>query len=459
MTISTLLKPEIDDMLKSGDFSGLRALSEETHPADMAEVVENVPEDRRLVAYLAIHPEMQSTVFEYLETDIQHELLAAFTPEALSNLAENLSPDDRTELLDELPGAIARRVLEVLSPEDRKRTLELLNYPNDSAGRLMTPDFLWIGAEMTAQDALQKVRRLADEVEMVYVLYVIDKSNTLIGTVSLRDVVIAEPDDVIRDIMTQNIVSCHTSDDREEVLYKMREYDLLALPVVDRSNALVGIVTFDDVSDVHAEEATEDILKMHGVATEQDDYFSAGVFKKYRQRVVWLVSLAFVGAGSVLVQQEYNPVIAQLSLLAVYITLLTASGGNCGTQSAGILIRAISTGNYTTKQVIRIMLGEIAVGFALSATMAAMGCALVLLRGADPNMLGGHSVSDVAVIVGLAMFLAVGTANALGAAIPLLLEKLKVDPAVAAGPFITTAADIVTVLIYFNIAQWAILGV
>lgn len=440
-------------MLQSGDYTGFRALSDELHPADMAEVIESVPAERLLVAFLALARNRQPEVFEYLDPNTQTRLLDDFNPDVMSRLLNDLSDDVRTDLLGELPAQVTRRLLESLSPEQRKRALALLGYPADSAGRLMTPEFLHVNADATALDVLAKVRRLADEVETVYVIYVIDSANTLLGTVSLRDVVIAREHQKVREFMTENVAHVTTHEDREDALTLMRDYDLLAVPVVDSQERLVGIVTFDDLSDVQEDEATEDILKMHGVATQQDDYFTATYFKRFRSRVIWLVALAVVGTGSVLVQQVYNPVIAQLSLLAAYITLLTASGGNVGTQSAGILIRAISTDEVDRPRLTRIFFGEILIGVALALTLAAIGTGLVFARGADPNVLGGHDVWEVATIVGVSMFMAVLTTNTLGAAIPLIMRRIKVDPAVTAGPFITTAADIVTVLVYFNVAQ------
>ena len=444
-------------MLRTGDYTGFRALSDHLHPADMAEIIESVPDDRLLVAFLAVARENQSEVFEYLDPNTQTRLLDEFKPDVLSRLLNDLSDDVRTDLLVELPGQVTRRLLESLQPEERKRAMALLGYPPDSAGRLMTPQFLHISAEASASDVLAKVRRLADEVETVYVIYVVDSASRLIGTVSLRDVVVAKPDDRVHDFMTEAVIHVEAHDDREDVLAKLREYDLLAVPVVDSQDRLVGIVTFDDLSDVHEDEATEDILKMHGVVTEQDDYFTASVFKRYRSRVIWLVALAVVGTGSVLVQQAYNPIIAQLSLLAAYITLLTASGGNVGTQSAGILIRAVSTDDMDRQKLTKIFIGEILLGFALALTMSLIGTVLVLVRGADPQVLGGHQVWEVATVVGVSMFLAVLTTNTLGAVIPIVMRRIKVDPAVTAGPFITTAADILTVLVYFNVAQAIIL--
>ena len=457
MVLGKLITPEVEEMLRSGDYTGFRALSEELHPADMAEIIESVPEERLLVGFIAVARELQPDVFEYLSPDAQTRLLHEFKPEVLSRILNDLSDDVRTELLVELPGQVTRRLLESLEPDERKRALALLGYPPDSAGRLMTPQFLHVKADATAAEVLDKVRRLADEVETVYVIYVIDSQNRLTGTASLRDVVIARADQKVTEFMTEAVISVKTTDDREDVLVKLREYDLLAVPVVDSQDKLVGIVTFDDLSDVAEEEATEDILKMHGVATAQDDYFSASYAKRFRSRVVWLVALAVVGTGSVLVQQAYNPIIAQLSLLAAYISLLTASGGNVGTQSAGILIRAISTDEVDGRELRRIFLGEVIIGVALALTLSAIATVLVLTRGAEPQVLGGHAVGEVAIIVGVSMFLAVMTTNTLGAAIPLIMRKIGVDPAVTAGPFITTAADILTVLVYFNIAQAIIL--
>ncbi|MCC7509124.1 MAG: magnesium transporter [Planctomycetes bacterium] len=452
MALAHLITPEIAEMLRSGDFTGFRALSEEFHAADMAEILESVPNDKLLIAFLALANDRQSEVFEYLNPESQIRLLNEFRPEVLSRLLNDLSDDARTELFKELPGPVTRRLLEVLAPDVRKQALALLGYDDHSTGRLMTPEFLHISSDATAADVLAKVRRFADEVETVYVIYVIDSVHRLIGTVSLRDVVISAPERKVSEFMTQNMVFAKASDDREHALALLREYDLLALPVVDSKDRLVGIVTFDDLSDVAEEEATEDILKMHGVATKLDDYFDAVVLKKYRSRVIWLLALVLVGAASVLIQQEYNPILAQLPLLAAYITLLAASSGNVGTQSAGILIRAVSTPDFDRRRLLKIFSLEVLVGLGLALTMAAAACGLVLARGAELQSLGGHEVHEVAIILGLAMFAAIVTSNTLGAAIPLIMKALKVDPAVAAGPFITTAADIVTVLIYFNIA-------
>lgn len=453
MALGKLVQPEVDDMLRTGDYTGFRALSDMLHPADMAEVIESVPAEKLLVAFLGVARERQPEVFEYLSPDAQARLLHEFKPDVMSRILKDLSDDVRTELLVELPGPVARRLLESLEPTERKSALELLGYAADSAGRLMTPQFLHVSASATAADVLDKVRRLADEVETVYVIYVIDASHRLIGTASLRDVVVAKPDTKVSEFMTQDVIAVSTGDDREDVLAKMREYDVLAVPVVDSQSRLVGIVTFDDLHDVAEEEATEDILKMHGVVTRLDDYFDARLHKKYRSRVIWLLALVLVGAASVLIQQEYNPILQQLPLLAAYITLLAASSGNVGTQSAGILIRAVSTPDFDRKRLIRIFGLEVSVGIGLALTMAAAACLLVMLRGAESQSLGGHEVHEVALILGFAMFAAIISSNTLGAAIPLIMKWLKVDPAVAAGPFITTAADIVTVLIYFNIAQ------
>lgn len=458
MTTARLLKPEITELLKSSNFVGLRDLSNGLHPADVAEIIELVAEKHILLAFLSMAPEIQPEIFGYLEPTRQQQLLDQFKPETLAHVLAGISPDDRTELLHELPATLTRRMIEALTPEDRRKALALLGYHEASVGRLMTPDFMHVSAESTAADTLAKVRRLAAEVETIYVIYVIDVNHKLIGTVSLRDVVVAKSYEQVSDFMTVDVVTCSTTDDREHGLTRIRDYDLLALPVIDSQSHLVGIVTLDDLLDVSEDEATEDILKMHGVATALDDYFDDTIWKKYRSRVTWLVPLAFVGAGSVMVQQAYNPIIAQISLLAAYITLLTATGGNVGTQSAGIMIRAISTEDVDKDKLKRIFRHELLVGFALAITLALVGTALVLARGAEAKVLGGHAVWEVAAIVGSSMFMAVITTNALGAAMPLFSRFMKIDPAVTAGPFITTAADIVIVLIYFNVATAVVLS-
>lgn len=458
MALAHLITPEISEMLRTGNYSGLRTLSEELHPADMAEIMESVPEDKLLVAFLAVARDRQPEVFEYLEPEMQTRLLNEFRPDVLSRLLNDLSDDARTELLVELPGTVTRRLLETLHPEERKQALALLGYPEDTAGRLMTPEFLHVNAEATAGDVIAKVRRFADEVETVYVIYVIDAAGKLLGTVSLRDVVVAQPEEKVSDVMTETIASVNTHDDREHALEVLREYDLLALPVVDHQQRLVGILTFDDLSDVQEDEATEDILKMHGVVAERDQYFDASAWTKFRARIVWLLGLMLVGMASVLVQQEYNMVIDAFPLLAIYITLLAATSGNVGTQSAGILIRAILTDQTDNRKLVRIFLSEVGIGIVVALTLAAAATAMVFLRGADAGMLSGLKLSDVAIVLGLSMVAAVVTTNTLGALIPLIMKRLKVDPAVTAGPFITTAADILTILIYFNVAQALVLS-
>lgn len=458
MTLAQLIGPEIAEMLKSGDFSGFRVLSQDFHAADVAEIVERLPQEQQVLAFLAVDRARQPEVFDYLNPDSQTHLLENFKPDVLSHVLSELPADSRTELLQELPAQVTRRLLEVLPAEERKRTLALLDYPENSTGRLMTPEFLHVPADATAADVVAKVRKVGRDVETVYVIYVIDSGQRLIGTVSLRDVVIAQPEDKVSGFMTENVASAHTNDDRELALNKLREYDLVALPVVDQHDRLVGIVTFDDLSDVAEEEATEDILKMHGVATELDDYFSAGVLKKFRSRATVLVSLVLVSTFSVLIQQEYNTLFTQLPLLAAYITMLAASSGNVGTQSAGILIRAISMPEFDRKRVLRIFSMEVVVGVLLATAMALIAVAVVSIRGADAQALHGHSVGEVALILGLAMLLGLLAANTLGAALPLIMRRLKIDPAVTAGPFITTAADILTVLIYFNTAHLVLLA-
>lgn len=458
MALAQLITPEVAEMLRTGNYSGFRALSEELHPADMAEIMESVPEERLLVAFLAIGRDRQPEVFEYLDAEMQTRLLNEFRPEVLARLLNDLSDDARTELLVELPGSVTRRLLETLNPDERKQALALLGYPENSAGRLMTPEFLHVNADATAADVLDKVRRFADEVETVYVIYVIDASGILLGTVSLRDVVIAKPDDKVSELMTETVAAVETHDDREHALEVLREYDLLALPVVDQHRRLVGILTFDDLSDVQEDEATEDILKMHGVVAERDQYFDASVWTKYRARIVWLLGLMLVGMASVLVQQEFNHVIGMFPLLAIYITLLAATSGNVGTQSAGILIRAIVTDQTDNRKLVRIFLSEVGIGIMVALTLAATATAMVFLRGADADTLSGLDLPDVAMVLGLSMIAAVITTNTLGALIPLVMKKFRIDPAITAGPFITTAADILTILIYFSVAQALVLS-
>jgi len=457
LNVAHLLVPEILSMLRAGEIEALGEACSEFHGADLVSIYKEIEEEEEQIVFFgALHLSEQIDVFENLTHNDQVALIDALPPSVRRAVLNELSPDDRAWLFDELPDEVSDVLLAELRPLERSNTLALLEHDDDTAGRLMTPEYLAVHSDKDIAHAFEEIRLRAAQVETIYLVYVIDSEGKLVGVLSLRDMLAASPEDKVREIMTREVIHVEVDMDQEELAETMQRYDLLAIPVTEHDGALVGIVTFDDIQDVLEEEASEDILRMHGVAAEMHDYFHASILSKLKQRMIVLASLAVVSIASVMLQQYYNPLISRISILAVFLTLLAGSSGNCGTQIAGIVIRAQSVLEPDKDSMSSMIMREMAVGTLMSLLMAAAvsGLGLLLLRSADQSALGGFSHIDVALVVGFAMFIALTTINLIGGLIPLFMKRVGLDPALTAGPFITTAADIMTVLIYFNMAAW-----
>ena len=453
LDLAKLVKPEIEALLRESRLDDLQKSCSELHAADLQSLIVQLEAQDQVTIIESLESEQRAEVFEYFELEEQRALIDALSKATRKSILNQLAPDNRAELFDELPDKLKEELLAELSVEERDVTLNLLEQEEDTAGRLMTPELISIRATDTVQAAFDAVRKESEHVETIYVVYVVDDDGCLVGTVSLRDLFRAKVDDIVKYVMTTDPISAEVHVDQEELATTMQRYDLIALPIVDKNKRLVGIVTFDDIQDVLEEEASEDILRMHGIAAEADSYFDASIGRKFSQRMIVLAALAVVSFFSVLLQKEFNHVITQVSILAVYLTLLMGSSGNCGTQVAGIIIRAqaieLERGRFA-----RILGREIVVGVLMAMMMAAMAAGLVFIFGAQPETLGEFEIGHLALVVGLAMFGALTTINLLGGIVPVLMKAFGLDPALTAGPFITTTADIVTVLIYFNIAAW-----
>lgn len=456
LNLASLLAPEIHAMIAAGELDALGDACSDFHGADLVLIYKELEDEDRIRFFDALHLQEQIDVFEHLTHNDQMALIDELPQKTRRSVLNELSPDDRAYLFDELPDEISDKLLLELRPKERTNTLALLEHEEDTAGRLMTPEYLAVHSDRDVAHAFAEIRRHAQQVETIYLIYVIDNLGRLAGVISLRDMLAAEPSDAIREIMTREVISAKVDTDQEELADTMQRYDLMAIPVTDLEGVLVGIVTFDDIHDVVEEEASEDILRMHGVAAEMQDYFHASIASKLKQRLIVLASLSFVSIASVLLQQYYNPLISKISILAVFLTLLAGSSGNCGTQIAGIIIRAQSVLEPEKESFGALLARELAVGTLMSLVMAAAMAAigLVLLNAADESALGGFTQIQVALVVGTAMFIALTTINVVGGTMPILMKRMGLDPTLTAGPFITTAADIVTVLIYFNIAAW-----
>jgi magnesium transporter len=432
-------------LLAERQFGMLRGMLVGTNPVDVAHLIELLRSDEAVVVFRLLPKSLAVDVFEHMEGERRQGLLLSFTDERARELVGGMSPDDRTRLLDEVPAGVAHRLIQLLSPGERRATLALLGYPESSAGRLMTPDFVDLRATMTAAQALERLRRLAVDKETIYYAYVTDASRKLVGAVSLKDLVLTEPEVHIHDIMEANPKAVTTHTDQEEVARVISDYDLLAVPVVDGEDRLVGIVTHDDVLDIIEAEATEDIYRYGAVPVAERSYFRTNLFSRARRRGVWLLALLVVNTvtGAVIAGQE--ELLARVAILAAFIPLLIGTGGNIGAQSSTVVVRGLATGEAASRRIALTIGGEAGVGILLGAGLGVMAFGWAFL-------LGGGELR-VAVIVSTTLVGIAAMATVVGGGLPFLFRALRVDPAIASAPLITTVMDIFGVLAYFLIAS------
>ncbi len=442
--METLDEKTFEELIEARDLKSLREGLMTLEPLDIAILLEATSEERLALAFRLLPKELAVEVFDDFDSATQYRLLESLANRAVSQLLEAMSPDDRAELLEEVPATVARRLLGLLSPEQRQITLHLLGYDEGTAGREMTPYFVDLHSDMTVSQAMERIRHLSVHREMIYECYVIDAERHLTGTVSLKDLVLANPGRKVADIMRLNPKRVSTHSDREEAARVLRENRLLAVPVVDSEDRLVGIITQDDVADIMEEEVTEDIYRFGAVPGTERGYFTTRIVSVARRRISWLLLLLVANTGTASIIAAQEELLAEVLLLAVFIPLLIDAGGNIGSQSATVVIRGLATGEIRPRRALWIIGREVSVGLVLGLLLS-----LAVLVWA--YWLGRYS--QVSLVVALTLLLVATLATAVGSALPLLLRLVKVDPALVSAPFITTVMDIAGVILYFVIAQ------
>ena len=431
-------------LLEQSNLQGAKALLVPVQPVDIAEAIEGLPESMQVIAFRLLLKEEAIAVYENLDSTIQQSLVEQFKQQEVRDIVDQMSPDDRARLFDELPAKVVRRLLEQLSTEERQNTALLLGYEEDTAGRIMTPEYISLKQTLTVGQTLEKIRTLATASEIVYYLYVTDGFRRLVGIVSLRDLVLSSPDISLEEIMTKDIVSVNTIDDQEEVARVIQRYDLLAVPVVDNEQRLVGVVTVDDVIDILEEEATEDIYALGGVQADGDNYFQTNLLTVARKRVMWLLILLLTNTVTGTIIKSQVGLLEQMAILTAFIPLLTGTGGNVGAQSSTVVIRGLNTDDIKDLGAGQVILRELMAG-------ALLGLALGLLATVWAYGLQGNWL--VSICVGISLVAIAILASVAGSALPFVFRSFGLDPALMSAPFITTAVDVVGVLIYFSIAR------
>lgn len=436
---------EILNLIENQKFNDLREYLEQVKSADFPSLFEELDKDKMIVIYRILSKEKAADVFAELDPDIQEDLINCFTDRELKNVINELFMDDAVDLIEEMPSNVVKRILKNVKESDRKIINELLEYSEDSAGGIMTTEFIDLKENMTVESAFDKIRKIGLDKETVYYCYVLTVDRKLIGFVDLKYLLVADKKEKIRNIMKTNVITVTTSTDKEEVAKMFDKYNFLALPVVDKENRLVGIVTIDDAIDVLQDEVEEDFEKMAAVTPSEDSYFKTGVFKHARNRILWLIflMLASIITGNVL--SMYENAFAAVPILVAFVPLLMGTGGNCGAQASTLVIRGLSQDEIKLKDFFKVWWKEIRVAVVVGITLALINSLRIFIQ-------YGQSQMELAIVVGLTLIIVSMLAKSLGCILPMLAKKLKLDPAIMASPLITTIVDTCSVLVYFNLA-------
>lgn len=445
VTLTETIKVLLDDK----KFSTLRDILITMKPFDIAAVFENLQDEKMPILFRILPKELAAETFVEMDDETQEFLIHGFSDSELKEVVDELFVDDAVDLIEEMPANVVKRILRQADKDMRKQINELLKYPEDSAGSIMTTEFIVLRPDMTAEMAIKRIRRTGVDKETIYTCYVTDANNKLIGITTVKDLLLAEDDELVKSIMEENVISVTTLADQEQVAQMFSNYNFLALPVVDNENRLVGIVTIDDAIDVIQEEATEDIEKMAAVLPSDKPYMKTSVFGLYKKRAPWLLILMLSATFTSAIISSFEAVLANVLILSSFIPMITGSGGNAGSQASVSVIRALSLGEIHFKSIFLVLWKEFRVSILCGITLAAANFVKLLLF--DLN--GQENAFMIALVISLTLVGTIIMAKLVGSSLPLLASKVGFDPAVMANPLISTVCDSLSLLIYFGVAK------
>lgn len=438
------------ELIEKGQYILLREELNEENPANVAEFLEELPADKQLFLFRLLSKDMAAEAFSFLDNDTQEMLVTSITDTEVRNIVDNMYLDDTIDFLEEAPANLVSKVLRNTDRETRALINRFLHYPENSAGSLMTVEFVYLSKTMTAKRAMEIIRKNGLDKETIYTCYVIDDKKHLVGVLPLRTLLFADEDKLVEELMEEDVISIATLDDQEEAANLFRKYSFISLPVVDGENRLVGIITVDDIVDVIDEETTEDMEKMAALLPSDEEYLKTPVTKLARNRIVWLCVLMISGTLSSAIISGYDAILSQAVQLAAFIPVLTGTGGNAGSQTSATIIRGMSLGDIRPRDILRVMGKEIQVGMICGVLLAALNFVKQTIFSPSTDIMVDLTVS-------VSMGFVVVVAKAMGCVLPIGAKVCKLDPAIMAGPLITTVVDAVALVIFFNVAQWLVL--
>lgn len=435
---------EIQELLDTKQYTTLRQKLSELNEADIAAVMEELPEEEMLKVFRILPKTLAADIFAYLEVENQQFIITSLTDRDAAGIINNLMADDATDLLEEMPANIVKKLLANASPDTRRDINHLLRYPEDSAGSIMTVEYVDLKESLTVEESIERIRKVGVDSETINICYVLDAQRTLVGTVALRYLLLSDKDAVIGDIMNENVISINTLMDQEEAARKFQKYDFTAMPVVDNENRLVGIITVDDIVDILQEEATEDIEKMAAIVPSDKSYMRTGIFETWKKRIPWLLLLMVSATFTGKIITTFEDALSTYVILTAFIPMLMDTGGNAGGQASVTIIRGLSLNEIEFRDMFRIVWKEIRVALLCGITLAAANFVKLIVF--DRVSLA------VAGVVCLTLVASVCIAKIVGCTLPMFAKRIGFDPAVMASPFITTIVDALSLIIYFQIA-------
>ena len=446
--VNVTLMETIRVLLEERKFNTLRDIMTTMKPYDIAAIFEELQDEKTPILFRIMPKELAAETFVEMDDETQEFLIHGLSDSELKEVVDELFVDDAVDLIEEMPANVVKRILRQADKDMRKQINELLKYPEDSAGSIMTTEFIVLRPDMTAEMAIKRIRRTGVDKETIYTCYVTDNNNKLIGISTVKDLLLADDDDFVKDLMEENVISVNTLDDQEQVAQMFSNYNFLALPVVDNENRLVGIVTIDDAIDVIQEEATEDIEKMAAVLPSDKPYMRTSVWGIYRKRIPWLLVLMLSATFTSTIISSFEGALASVIVLSSFIPMITGSGGNAGSQASVSVIRALSLGEIEFKSMFKVLWKELRVSILCGATLAAANFIKLMIF--DLN--GNPNAFVIALVVSLTLLGTIMMSKLVGSSLPLLASKIGFDPAVMANPLISTVCDSLSLLIYFGIA-------
>ena len=455
--LSKLLQPEIQSLIAERKLSILKEIICDWSPADIAELISDLSAQEQVIIFRLLSNELAADTFEQLEIETQKDLLKAMAQSEVAAILNEMSPDDRTALLEELPSAAAKQLIRLLSSEEKKIAQTLLGYPENSVGRLMTPDYIAVRLEWTIEETLKFIRENAEDKETLNIVYVIDEKGKLLDDIKLKDFILAEPNEKVTDIMDGNFVALNVHDDQEDAVEVFKKYDRIALPVVDKVNVLIGIVTVDDVLDVAEEEATEDIHKLAAVEAFEEPYPTISIFSMVKKRAVWLTVLFFGQTLTAFAMVYFEDELSRAIVLSMFIPLIISSGGNSGSQASTLVIRAMALGEVDLVDWWKIIRREVFSGLSLGLILGTIGFFQVLFLSQFISALDKYIVL-IGLTVGLSLVGIVLWGTLLGSMLPFILKRFGIDPATSSTPLVATMVDVTGLVIYFTVAMIILSG-